>query len=221
MSTDFIPGAKPAFATWVTQFLKGIKQNTAALGLSQAEVDAVDAAVKQWDADGKVHDDAVAAVHAASKQDQKSHDALDKIVRTTVHVINGNPAIDNALRGKANLPPHDNVITPIGAPTTKPLLRAEVKGHFTLMLHAADETTPLRTAKPHGVHGYRIFRHLGDPAPTDPAAFTYVNTSSRTPYADIHSPADAGKTVSYIGCWESPKHEQGPWSDVLTTKVPG
>jgi hypothetical protein len=218
--SDYFPQADGALQTWIVQFLAGIKANLTALGLTQAQLAAAEAAALQWNTDSQAHEDAKAKVHAASKQENKSHDELEQVVRTIVHAINGAPGVDNALRAKAYLPPHDETPTPIGPPTTKPLVRTEVKGHYTLLLHVADETTPKRAAKPYGVRGCRIFRFIGDPAPADPASFIFLNTTGRTPYVDIHNPADAGKSVHYVLCWESTKHEQGPWSDVTSAKIP-
>lgn len=41
-----------------------------------------------------------------------------------------------------------------------------------------------------------------------------------TPYVDKHDPADAGKNVYYPLRWQNTKGEPGPWSDVITVKIP-
>jgi hypothetical protein len=43
---------------------------------------------------------------------------------------------------------------------------------------------------------------------------------TKTPYADKHDPADAGKNVYSLLRWQNTKGETGPWSDVITVKLP-
>ena len=40
-------------------------------------------------------------------------------------------------------------------------------------------------------------------------------------YTDIHPATDAGKNVYYLLRWQDHKGQVGPWSDVITTRVPG
>jgi hypothetical protein len=220
MAKDYIPEAEGDFDTWASQFLAGIKTNMAALGLPQATVDAVNAAYTAWQADREASDTADAAARAAHQQQQKSRDALEKIARSTVHTINGNPAVDNALRAKAHLPPRDQVRSAIGAPATKPIGRLEPTGHSTLTLHFVDELTPQKSAKPHGVHGCEIWMHVGDPAPADATGYTHLAVDTRTPYVDVHPAADAGKTAYYMIRWVNTKGQAGPWGDVVSAKIP-
>ena len=70
------------------------------------------------------------------------------------------------------------------------------------------------------MHGYEIWKHVGDPAPADPSGYAYVGTLTRTPFTDVFTAADAGKTVYYLLRWVSTKSQPGPWSDVVTAKIP-
>lgn len=220
MGTDYIPDADGAFLIWIDKFLAGITANMVALGLSQATVDAVAASVTKWKADRQARHDADAVAAAAVKAEGASHTALVALIRGATHTINGHPNIDNALRAKAALPAHDEVRTPIGAPTTKPIGRIEVTGHNTLTIHFVDETTPLRTAKPHGVHACEIWFFVGDPAPGDPSGYAFLLSDTRTPHVHVHQAADAGKTAHYLLRWLNTKNERGPWSDVYSAKIP-
>jgi hypothetical protein len=47
-----------------------------------------------------------------------------------------------------------------------------------------------------------------------------MGLDTRTPYTDTHPAADAGKTVYYWLRWQNAKGEVGPWSDVLSAKIP-
>ena len=128
------------------------------------------------------------------------------------------PSVADTLRWSA--PRTSPARTPVAAPETQPLGRLAPKGHTTLVLHVAVELTPKRAAKPKGVHGYEIWKHLGDPQPADPSGYTYVGTQTRTPFTDVFTAADAGKSVYYLLRWVSTKSQPGPWSDVITAKIP-
>ncbi len=180
----------------------------------------MNAALTQWQKDRAAQEAANAAWHTSVSVQTKSRATLEGVLRGTAKVINGNPNVDNAMRALANLPAHDEVRTAVGVPTTKPVGRIETKTHFTVIIHFTDEATPLKTAKPAGIHGCRIYSHVGDPAPTDITGYAFLALDTRTPYTDVHAAADAGKTVYYLLQWENTKGQPGPVSDVLSTKIP-
>lgn len=49
----------------------------------------------------------------------------------------------------------------------------------------------------------------------------FLALDTRTPYADVHPAADAGKNVHYLLRWQDHKGNPGPWSDVIVAKIPG
>jgi len=44
--------------------------------------------------------------------------------------------------------------------------------------------------------------------------------SSKTPFVMTFPDADRGKTVSMAVCWENPRGEKGPWSEIISTIIP-
>jgi hypothetical protein len=220
MAKDFIPDTDADLETWGTQFAAGTKTNMTALGLTQAQVDAVGNGLTAWIASRGVQETAKAAWHVTVAAQGKSREGLETTIRSTAKTINGVPGADNALRALAHLPAHDEVRTAVGVPTTKPLGRLETKSHYTVIIHFVDETTPLKSAKPAGIHGCRIYTHVGAPAPADITGYTFLALDTRTPYTDVHAAADAGKTVYYLLQWENTKGAPGPISDVLSTTIP-
>ena len=220
MAKDFIPDTDAEMETWATQFAAGTKANMAALGLTQAQVDAVGAGLTQWIASRTAQETAKATWHTTVTAQAKTREGFEATIRSTAKTINGVPGVDNALRALAHLPAHDAVRTAVGVPTTKPIGRLESKTHYTVIIHFVDEETPHRTAKPAGVHGCRIYSHVGAPAPADITGYTFLALDTRTPYTDVHPAADAGKTVFYLLQWENTKGASGPVSDVLSTTIP-
>lgn len=85
-----------------------------------------------------------------------------------------------------------------------------------------DSATPTRKAKPAGVLGAEIWVNIlavGQPAPTDPASFTFVALDTPTPYTLDSAGADGGKNANYLLRWVNPTGEKGPWSETATATI--
>jgi len=215
-----IPSNDTEFSQMVKQLLGAATPNPAKFGLTADDVSQIATAHSAFGDAHDAHRQAHEASHAATHAKDAARANLETYVRAAARKINSVPGADNALRVAAGLAPYDGARSPIGAPTSRPLGRLEIGGHFTLVVHFVDETTPQKVAKPHGVQGCQIWSYVGDPAPVDPAGYTFMGLDTRTPYTDTHPAADAGKTVYYWLRWQNAKGEVGPWSDVLSAKIP-
>jgi hypothetical protein len=220
MAKDLIPGTDAEFNTFLKQFVGAVTTNPGAYGLSAADLAPIQDALAKWSAAYPAHLDAQQAALAASEIKAKGREIAEKATRFLVKKIEGHPEIDNALRVSAGLPPRENGKSVIGAPTTRPIGRVETKSNSTLVIHFVDEETPLKKAKPEGVHACEIRIHVGETPPTDASGFTFLAHDTRTPYADEHPSSDAGKTAHYVLRWLNAKLEPGPWSDVVSAKIP-
>jgi len=220
MTTDIVPKNDDAFDKFQKQFIGAVAPTPDKFGVPPADVAQLQADQTAWSKAFPAHVQARADAEAATKTKDVAKAKLEKGLRGAAKKVNGTPGVDDALRAQAGMPAHSPVRTPVGPPQTHPIGRLAPKGHTTLVLHVADETTPQRAAKPRGVHGYEIWRHVGDPAPADPSGYAYVGTLTRTPFTDVFTAADAGKNVYYLLRWVSTRSQPGPWSDVVTAKVP-
>ena len=220
MSKDFIPGSIEEFVKFLTTFSGAINADPQAFGLTPADAATAQSALQVLTDAIATADKARDAAATAVADQGKAKDAAEAVARGLTKKINGHPTVDNARRIKAGLAPHDEARTVIGAPTTKPIARLEISGHYTLTLHFVDELTPLKLAKPHGTHGCQIWSHVGDPAPADATGYVFLALDTKTPYTDVHAAADAGKTAYYMVRWVNAKGEVGPWGDVVSAKIP-
>jgi len=202
------------------QFVTAVAADPTKYGLLKDDVAALEAAQAAWDMAYAAHIKAQETARAATQTKDSARAKLETVIRSAARKLNGSTDVDNALRASVGLAPHASTRSAIGAPTTRPLGRTEAKGRFTLVLHFVDEETPKRVAKPEGAQGCQIWSHVGDTAPLDPAGYSFVALDTRTPYADEHAAEDAGKTVSYLLRWQNAKGEPGPWSQVITAKIP-
>ena len=220
MSSDAIPHKDSDFDAFQKQFVSSVAASPAKYGLAAADVATLVADQAAWAAAYPTHLTAHGAALAASKAKDAARAKLVRDARASIHKMNGTLGVDNAARVALGLPPKDLVRSRVAPPASRPIGRLEAKGHATLVLHFADETTPKRAAKPRGVHGCEIWIHVGDPAPADPSAFAFLTLDTRTPYTDVHAAGDAGKSVYYLFRWQNAKGETGPWSDIVAGKIP-
>lgn len=220
MADHNIPSNDSEFHTFQTQFVTTASSNPAKYGMTADDITELKAAQAAWNAGYSTHQQAQEGAHTATQQKESVKSSFIGVIRAKAKKANSTPGVDNAARVSLGLHPYEDTHSPIGAPTTRPLGRIEPSGSCTLIVHFNDETTPHRDAKPHGVQGCQIFLHVGDPAPADPSGYTSLAFDTRTPYTDIHPAADAGKTAYYLLRWQNAKGDVGPWSVVISAKIP-
>jgi hypothetical protein len=57
------------------------------------------------------------------------------------------------------------------------------------------------------------------PAPTDPAALTFLTMTTKPSFRAEFKAADGGKTAVSMLRWVNTRGEKGPWSDITTATV--
>ncbi len=220
MAGDTFDGSDDKFDETQKQFVSAVAANPAKYGLTPQDATALQASQVAWTtaypAHTKAHQDAITARETKDSA-RKQH---VNVMRGMAHRINGNPAVDNAMRISVGMKPRAETRAAVAPPATQPVAHVEADGRFTLRITIVDRETMKRAAKPAGVHGFEIWSFVGDTPPIDPSGYTFVAVSTRSPYVDERLPADAGKTVNYVCRWQNKKGEPGPWSQVVAVKIP-
>ncbi len=93
---------------------------------------------------------------------------------------------------------------------------------LTHELRLVDEGSPTRRGKPAGVAGAEVWVKLvdaGTPAPTDPAALSFLTLTSRPTVRTEFKAHDGGKTAVYMLRWVNTRGEKGPWSEICSATV--
>ncbi|HYE17888.1 MAG TPA: hypothetical protein VEA69_05565 [Tepidisphaeraceae bacterium] len=153
----------------------------------------------------------------AGKQVSKKA-ALAK-ARELVRKINAYPALTAAQRADLDLNPRDVTPSPIGPPTTYPVLSLGGVGPLTADLRTVDVATPTRRAKPAGTIGCEVWVKIGGPAPESVEQCRYLMLATRNRTTLTFAPADANQTAYLIGRWINERGQPGPVSPVLTLTV--
>ncbi len=217
---DYIPAPDGDFDTWQTNFLAYATANAAALGLDPlVDIPPLTAAQGTWSTDFGANASAQAAAQAARQTKDAARDAYVGLIRPLVVRLQASPEVDDAERAALGITVPDRIPTPVGIPTTRPVVKVDTSQRLRHVISFADEATPTRTAKPAGVRGVQIWVKVGDPTPVDPSELTYLATDTRTPYTTSFPGADGGKTAHYMLRWENTRGEPGPWSETASATI--
>jgi hypothetical protein len=220
MPDKLIPSNDSDFNQFQEQFIAAVSADPAKHGLYDDEVTALTTAQTEWAANFTAHQQAQEAARTATQAKEGARTSLESLIRAAGKKINATAGVDNATRVAAGMPTRSTTRSHVGAPTSRPVGRIEQGGPNTLLVDFVDENSPHKTAKPKGVHACEVWAHIGDPAPTDASAFTFLGLATRTPYIDRHSATDAGKSIYYLLRWQNSKGAAGPWGVVVFSKIP-
>ena len=221
MANDYIPHADATFDTWQINYVTYFVANAAALGFDPlGDVATINAAQTAWDGSYAAHTTAQAAAKSATSIKETDRDGLIDVVRAFTGQIQANPAITDVQRAALGITIADTIPTPVGPPTTRPVLEVDTSQRLQITVSFRDEFA-LDKAKPDGVSGCEIWTKIGDPAPIDLDETAYQATDTRTPHLLSFDGADGGKTAHIIGRWVSTRGEPGPISETVSATIPG
>ena len=103
--------------------------------------------------------------------------------------------------------------SPIGPPTTAPIVSIECGNRLQQVLRFVDSATPTRKAKPAGAMGVEIWNKVGITPPAGESDLRFVAVDTNAPYV-LNFPSEDGGKINYVWMrWVSPTGERGPWSE--------
>ncbi len=222
MAFDYLPRSDGEFDAWQVNFLAYAATHRVELGLGLLDVaPAVDAG-EQWHADYLEHVAAQQAARSATQSKNASRRALVALVRPLVAKIQASAAVEDAERAALGITVPDRTRTPIGSPTSRPLVKVDFSKRLSHRIAFADEKTPLHRARPRGMMGVEVWvkvTALGEAQPAGPADLSFLMLATRSPAVAEYGGADAGKTAHYMVRWLSRRAEPGPWSETASATI--
>ncbi len=176
MATAYIPRPDGSFDAWQANFVAYVAGHWSELGLPSSTVTTLNVASIDW---GKKYEEHVAARAAAASartlKDANRAD-FDKLIREVAQRIQGFPNTSDAHRAGLGITVRDAVPTPVGPPTTRPLVRVDFSKRLQHRIAYSDEATPTRRAKPSGVMGAEVWVNIAAPAsPRPPIRRNFVS----------------------------------------------
>lgn len=225
IDNTYIPSKDQELANWALNFSTLITANYAAYGLTTGQQSAF--ATLRIDFISKL----ATAINPSTrtKPATAAKNAAKALMvanaRTLANIIQNNPLVTNTQRQDLGLTVRDRFPTPIGPPTTKPIVTVQNSTSNALFLRFADELTPASRSLPPGAQGMQLFAKVGTvPSGVDDCAYVgqfNKNTSgpaTRGIQVDF-APADVGKTAYLIARWISRRGLVGPVSNTVSHTV--
>lgn len=218
---DYIPRSDAEFDLWHKSFDKYLKNNLAALGLTNTVTTQLSPLQTAWEINLSEFLAAQAAAEAATQAKDAARAALEAYLRILVRQLQSNPATTDAQRAGLGVTVPDDIRTPVPVPTAIPFGNIDTSKRLEHTINFRNSETPTSTAKPEGVHGCQIWLNIGTQPPTSLDQFKFIATDTRTPYVLQFEMADAGKNAYYILRWVNTKDQPGPWSETLVATITG
>jgi len=218
----YIPRPDGDFAAWANHYYDAVEKWYSVQGFDPNELKALKEALSAWNAAFPAHVKAQAAAEGARQAKDAARAALEREVRPVTNFVQGYPKTTNADRAEMGITVRDTSPSPAPAPTSRPLALVESPARLTHQLRLVDESTPTRRARPAGVLGAEVWVKLVDadsPAPTDPAALTFLTMTTKPSFRAEFKAGEGGKTAVYMARWVNTRGEKGPWSEITTATV--
>jgi len=221
-TSNYIPRPDGDFSAWANHYYDAVEKWWSVNGFDESELKPLKEALSAWAAAYPAHVAAQQRAEGARQAKDAARAALEKEVRPVTNFVQGWPKTTNADRAEMGITVRDTSPTPAPAPSSRPLALVESGQRLTHQLRLVDESTPTRRARPAGVLGAEVWVKLVDadsPAPTDPAALTFLTMTTKPSFRAEFKAGEGGKTAVYMARWVNTRGEKGPWSEVATATV--
>jgi|CXWL01.1.fsa_nt_gi hypothetical protein len=199
-------------------FVAKVPAVVTSLGLAATTDDAVIAGAAAFKTDLAAAVAALAASAAATATKTGSRGTLESAFSVLYALLVANGMTDDD-RESLGLRVLDTIPTPVGAPTSQPILVVDTSQRLRLTVNFADVATPTSRAKPPGVRSCRLWIKIGGPAPGDLSECTFLADDTRTPYTAIFDGEDGGQIAHVIGQWVSTRGDVGPISETVSSTI--
>ena len=218
----YMPRPDGNFSAWANHYYEAVKKFYEEQSFDPDLLTPLQKAPATWNAQYPAHVRAQAAAEAARQAKDAARAALEKEVRPVTNFVQGYPKTTNADRAEMGITVRDTSPTPAPAPSSRPLALVESGQRLTHQLRLVDESTPTRRARPAGVLGAEVWVKLVEadqPAPTDPAALTFLTMTTKPSFRAEFKAGEGGKTAVSMARWVNTRGEKGPWSEVTMATV--
>ena len=219
MNQDNLPSPDPEFNDWFENFHGFVTANSAKLGVTTDQTQALSAVHDQWGVAHPAHKTATAAALAATHVKNQARAAAEGVVRPLIQQLQASPSVTDEQRKSMRITVHSASRTPSTAPTTAPVAIVDTSQRLRHLISYRDATG--KRAKPKGVAFCEIWSKVGGPPPTDISQMTYLGNASRTPQIEEYPASQAGQLATYWLRWVSTRGEKGPWSQPASATIAG
>ena len=216
---DYIPRPDADFNTWLSTFMSALNTRGPALGVTPAELTALQTARETWDTALGEHNELQVLAAAATQNKRQARESLESLARSTVRRLQTHPNIQDSDRLALGIGTRSATRTQAPAPSTHPVAQVDTSQRLRHSISFSDETTPNSRAKPDGIRGCESWVKVGGDAPASPSELTFLALATASPHVADYDGSDAGKTAHYMLRWANTRGEQGPWSQTVSATI--
>ncbi|MDR0645119.1 MAG: hypothetical protein LBG05_09525 [Treponema sp.] len=181
--------------------------------IPQNAVDALRSARADWRSAYEKTFGVHTTVDTEAKNDARK--AATAVIRPFVAQYLMFPPVTNEDRTAMGLHNKDSHPTPIGEPSTRPLITdIRAVGGYQVKVWFRDETTPTSRAIPYGDNGCLLCFTWGKEQTQDITALTQTKLLTHSPFTLTFPPEAQANFLSCAARWQNEKGELGPWSDI-------
>jgi len=221
LSTSFLPNKDAALLAWGQNFFMRINPSPEIYGLTKTQSDAFGVKNTAYAAAYQTAIDPISRTRGKIAAKNAAREALKIDARLLASIIEGQANITNEQKIDLGLTvrktPSKNP-----PPTERPAVNIVSVTGRTVTIRIRDTAESSKRGKPAGVLGASVYSYVGTTYPTDPTAWSFDGTTTKTTHAIVFADSVAnGAQIWVCATWFNRKTETGPISIPVTTNVQG
>lgn len=221
MPRSFLPSGDAELLAWSTNFNSLINSKASGFGLTNALAQAYTAKHTAYATAFQTAFDPNTRTRPNLALKDQAKAALDLYARELVRIVQAYPELTDDQRRELKITVRKSR-TPNPPPTVRPALTIVSVTGRTVTVKIRDNGESSRRAKPADVLGASVYTFVGANYPTDPLAWTFDGTTTKTTHSIVF-PQDVpnGAQIWVCAAWFNRKTETGPVSIPVTTNIQG
>ena len=217
---DYMPREDAAFSEWSNVFINYAVTNAVLLGLTPAEVTAIQNLETQWQIDYNAAFQARMVAKSTTTAKNATRKQTEQYLRQLVRRIQANPAITDADRNAMNINIRDTEKTPSPIPAEVPMMLIDFSRRNVHLVHwGPNPGNEKQNGKPAGVMVCEI-RYIVGPTPelihVDTMAIAAIASSSPVM---IDLADHKHELVTYMCRYLNTRMQPGSWSGIASALV--
>ena len=214
MATDYIPRKDIEFNEWLRGLKKNLPAIATAIGVPQALVNELLAAIADWEVAYKSHQLAHVAAKGKTETKNKKRANVKNVARLVVGLLQANPQLLDSHRDLISITVPDRNPTPLSPEYVQeidpPLLKLDLQPGQVTIHFGVNPGDERRNAKPKNIGGVKIWYRVGG------GEWQWVGDDTNSPYRhDI----DLCEGLEYRAQWFDKKMRVGLFSTVAQATV--
>lgn len=216
---DYIPADDTGFNTWLNTFDAALTAAPTDIGSTAGVASTFAGLVSSWNSAYALTIDPATRTSITIADKDSERAIVEPAARVIAQQAQLFPGTSDAERATFGLTIPDALVTPIAAPTSRPMIQVLTNASNQHTLRLRDEATPTSLAKPDGAVSAEIWVKIGGDAPTSVLQCQYRGDATRNPHLVEFTGDDTGKPAYYLARWKTARGLVGPESPVILATI--